>query len=111
MARKARKEKDETTQVNIEEVVTPLIETEEVKVDEEPVAITEAKPEPIKKHLIANAPTAARRLPLLNPKYIMGHLAIGTAYGIQKEVHNVTGAYYLLNNGLYVTQSGHYTIY
>ena len=106
MARaKSTKATNNTT--TIEEVVTPIKETE-VK---ETVSITEAKAEPIKKYIIANSTVQMHKKPDLFSASVVGIMTIGVAYVITEETKNICGTFYKLDNGLYVTRNSDYTIF
>lgn len=105
MARTKSTESVETT--TIEEAVTPIQEVE-IK---ETVPVTAAKAEPIKRYIIANSTVQMHKKPDLLPSTVAGVMVIGTAYVITGETRNPYGAFYKLDNGLYVTRNSDYTIY
>lgn len=87
------------------EAVTP-IKGVEVK---ETTSVANA--EPIKKYIIANKPVQMHSKPNLLQASATGAMLIGTAYEIKDETKNVYGAFYKLDNGLYVSKNEQYTIY
>lgn len=103
----ARTKSTETVETTIEETVTPIKEVE-VK---ETVPVTTAKAEPIKRYIIANSTVQMHKKPDLLPSTVVGVMVIGTAYVISGETKNPYGAFYKLDNGLYVTRNSNYTIY
>ena len=62
------------------------------------------------KVIIAKKPTAFRKIASMLKKYEAGMMPVGTAYEIVLEVKNGAGTFYKLNNGMYITSIGHYTI-
>lgn len=107
----AKKTKTEIAQ----EVVAPL-KIENINLELEVVDVKDAKAEPIKKRIIiANVSVPLRKTTSLDVKYIVGKMAIGTAYEIKREcTSKIYGDFYQLTNGYYISKSeynGNYSIF
>ena len=63
------------------------------------------------KYIIANHKVQMHTKPDLLQSSVSGEMAIGTSYKIIKEIKNIYGAFYKLDNDMYITKSGNYTIY
>lgn len=107
--RRSKKMATKKTTKAVEEAVTPI---EGVEVTET-VDVKEAVAEPIKparKIIIAKTSVPFRKLPTLLQAHVVSQMPVGTAYEIVMEVKNGAGAFYKLNNNMYITQRGNYTI-
>ena len=62
------------------------------------------------KTIIARKPTAFRKFATMLKKHETGVMPVGTAYEIVLEVRNGSGTFYKLNNGMYITAAGDYSI-
>ena len=95
----------------IEEAVTPV---KNVKVPEEVVSVETAKTEPIanpKKYIIANHEVQMHTKPDLLQASVSRPMMIGTSYEVIGEVKNIYGAFYKLDNGMYVSKGSNLTVY
>jgi len=63
------------------------------------------------KRIIAKAPVPFRRKPDLSAEYIAGMMPVGVSFDITKEFNSkIYGDFYKLENGMYITKGGLYTI-
>ena len=95
----------------IEEAVTPI---KNVEVPEEVVSIETAKAEPIanpKKYIVANHEVQMHIKPNLLQASVSKTMMIGTSYEVVEEVKNIYGAFYKLDNGMYVSKGNNFTVY
>ena len=100
-----------STGTAIEEAVTPI---KNVEVPEEIVSVETAKAEPIanpKKYIIANHEVQMHTKPDLLQASISRPMMIGTSYEVVDEVKNIYGAFYKLDNGMYVSKGSNLTVY
>ena len=100
-----------STGTAIEEAVTPI---KNVKVPEEAVPVETAKAEPIanpKKYIIANHEVQMHTKPDLLQTSVSRPMMIGTSYEVVGEVKNIYGAFYKLDNGMYVSKGSNLTVY
>ena len=100
-----------STGTAIEEAVTPI---KNVEVPEEVVSVETAKAEPIantKKYIIANHEVQMHTKPDLLQASISRPMMIGTSYEVVDEVKNIYGAFYKLDNGMYVSKGNNLTVY
>ena len=98
--------KTKSTGAVVEETVVPI---KNVKAPIETI-----KSEPIvnsNKYIITNHKVQMHTKPDLLQSSVSGEMAIGTSYKIIKEIKNIYGAFYKLDNDMYITKSGNYTIY
>lgn len=94
-----------------EEAVTPI---KNVEVSEEVVPVETAKAEPIansKKYIIANHEVQMHTKPDLLQASVSKPMMIGTSYEVVSEVRNIYGAFYKLDNGMYVSKGSNLTVY
>lgn len=100
-----------STGTAIEEAVTPI---KNVEVPEEVVSVETAKAEPIvnpKKYVIANHEVQMHTKPDLLQASVSKPMMIGTSYEVVDEVKNIYGAFYKLDNGMYVSKGSNLTVY
>ena len=100
-----------STGTAIEEAVTPI---KNVEVPEEVVSVETAKAEPIvnpKKYIIANHEVQMHTKPDLLQASVSKPMMIGTSYEVVDEVKNIYGAFYKLDNGMYVSKGSNFTVY
>lgn len=100
-----------STGTAIEEAVTPI---KNVEVPEEVVSVETAKAEPIvnpKKYIIANHEVQMHTKPDLLQASVSKPMMIGTSYEVVDEVKNIYGAFYKLDNGMYVSKGSNLTVY
>ena len=100
-----------STGTAIEESVTPI---KNVEVPEEVVSVETAKAEPIanpKKYIISNNEVQMHTKPDLLQASISRPMMIGTSYEVVDEVKNIYGAFYKLDNGMYISKGSNLTIY
>ena len=100
-----------STGTTIEEAVTPI---KNVEVPEEVVSVETAKAEPIanpKKYIISNNEVQMHTKPDLLQASISRPMMIGTSYEVVDEVKNIYGAFYKLDNGMYVSKGSNLTVY
>lgn len=100
-----------STGTAIEEAVTPI---KNVEVPEEVVSVETAKAEPIvnpKKYIIANHEIQMHTKPNLLQASVSKPMMIGTSYEVVDEVKNIYGAFYKLDNGMYVSKGSNLTVY
>ena len=100
-----------STGTAVEEAVTPI---KNVKVPEEVVPVETAKAEPIanpKKYIIANHEVQMHTKPDLLQASVSRPMMIGTSYEVIGEVKNIYGAFYKLDNGMYVSKGSNLTVY
>ena len=100
-----------STGAAIEEAVTPI---KNVEVPEEVVSIETAKAEPIanpKKYIISNNEVQMHTKPDLLQASVSRPMMIGTSYEVVDEVKNIYGAFYKLDNGMYVSKGSNLTVY
>lgn len=100
-----------STGTAIEEAVTPI---KNVKVPEEVVSVETVKAEPItnsKKYIIANHEVQMHTKPDLLQTSVSRPMMIGTSYEVVGEVKNIYGAFYKLDNGMYVSKGSNLTVY
>lgn len=95
----------------IEEAVTPI---KNVEVPEEVVSVETAKAQPIanpKKYIIANHEVQMHTKPDLLQASVSKPMMIGTSYEVVDEIKNIYGAFYKLDNGMYVSKGSNLTVY
>ena len=100
-----------STGTTIEEAVTPI---KNVKVTEEVAPVETTKAEPItnpKKYIIANHEVQMHIKPDLLQASVSRPMMIGTSYEVIGEVKNIYGAFYKLDNGMYVSKGSNLTVY
>lgn len=100
-----------STGTAVEEAVTPI---KNVEVPEEVVPVETAKAEPIanpKKYIIANHEVQMHIKPDLLQASVSRPMMIGTSYEVVGEVKNIYGAFYKLDNGMYVSKGSNLTVY
>lgn len=100
-----------STGTAVEEAVTPI---KNVEVPEEVVPVETAKAEPIanpKKYIIANHEVQMHTKPDLLQASVSRPMMIGTSYEVIGEVKNIYGAFYKLDNGMYVSKGSNLTVY
>ena len=100
-----------STGTAIEEAVTPI---KNVEVPEEVVSIETAKAEPIanpKKYIISNNEVQMHTKPDLLQTSVSRAMTHGTSYEVVGEVKNIYGAFYKLDNGMYVSKGSNLTVY
>ena len=100
-----------STGTAIEEGVTPI---KNVEVPEEVVSVETAKAEPIanpKKYRISNNEVQMHTKPDLLQASVSKPMMIGTSYEVVDEVKNIYGAFYKLDNGMYVSKGSNLTVY
>ena len=100
-----------STGTAIEEAVTPI---KNVEVPEEVVPVETAKAEPIanpKKYIITNHEVQMHTKPDLLQASVSRPMMIGTSYEVIGEVKNIYGAFYKLDNGMYVSKGSNLTVY
>ena len=100
-----------STGTAIEKAVTPI---KNVEVPEEVVSIETAKAEPIanpKKYIISNNEVQMNTKPDLLQASVSRPKMIGTSYEVVDEVKNIYGAFYKLDNGMYVSKGSNLTVY
>ena len=100
-----------STGTAVEKAITPI---KNVKVPEEVVPVETAKAEPIanpKKYIIANHEVQMHTKPDLLQASVLRPMMIGTSYEVIGEVKNIYGAFYKLDNGMYVSKGSNLTIY
>lgn len=100
-----------STGTTIEEGVTPI---KNVEVPKEVVSIETAKAEPIanpKKYIISNNEVQMHTKPDLLQASVSRPMMIGTSYEVVDEVKNIYGAFYKLDNGMYVSKGSNLTVY
>lgn len=99
------------TGTTIKETITPI---KNVEVPEEVVSVETAKAEPIanpKKYIIANNEVQMHTKPDLLQASVSRPMMIGTSYEVVDEVKNIYGAFYKLDNGMYISKGSNLTIY
>ena len=99
------------TGTTIKETVTPI---KNVEVPEEVVSVETAKAEPIanpKKYIIANNEVQMHTKPDLLQASVSRPMMIGTSYEVVGEVKNIYGAFYKLDNGMYISKGSNLTVY
>ena len=99
-----------STGINVEEAVTPI---KNVEVPKEVIPVEKAKFEPInnsKKFIITNQNVQMHTKPDLLQTSVSKAMTLGTLYEVVGEVKNIYGAFYKLNNGMYVSRSDNFTI-
>ena len=87
--------------------VTKKIEVDAGTENNVVVEKTETTPNRI---IIAKKATAFRKFATMLKKHEVGTMPVGTAYEIVMEVNNSSGTFYKLNNGMYITAAGDYSI-
>lgn len=100
-----------STGTAIEEAVTSI---KNVEVPEEVVSVETAKAEPIanpKKYIISNNEVQMHTKPDLLQASVSRPMMIGTSYEVVDEVKNIYGAFYKLDNGMYVSKGSNLTVY
>ena len=100
-----------STRTAIEEAVTPI---KNVEVPEEAVPIETAKTKPIanpKKYIISNNEVQMHTKPDLLQASVSRPMMIGTLYEVVDEVKNIYGAFYKLDNGMYVSKGSNFIVY
>ena len=100
-----------STGTTIEEAVTPI---KNVEVPEEVVSVETPKVEPIanpKKYIIANHEVQMHTKPDLLQASVSKPMMIGTSYEVVDEVKNIYGAFYKLDNGMYVSKGSNFIVY
>ena len=100
-----------STRTAIEEAVTPI---KNVEVPEEAVPVETAKAEPIanpKKYIISNNEVQMHTKPDLLQASVSRPMTHGTSYEVVGEVKNIYGAFYKLDNGMYVSKGNNFTVY
>lgn len=100
-----------STGTAVEEAVTPI---KNVEVPEEVIPVETAKAEPIanpKKYIIANHEVQMHTKPDLLQASVSRPMMIGTSYEVIGEVKNIYGAFYKLDNGMYVSKGSNLTLY
>ena len=100
-----------STGTTIEEAVTPI---KNVKVTEKVVPVETTKAEPItnpKKYIIANHEVYMHTKPDLLQTSVSKTMMHGTSYEVVGEVKNIYGAFYKLDNGMYVSKGNNFTVY
>ena len=100
-----------STGTTIEEAVTPI---KNVEVPEEVVSVETGKAEPIanpKKYIISNNEVQMHTKPDLLQASVSRPMMIGTSYEVVDEVKNIYGAFYKLDNGMYVSKGSNLTVY
>ena len=100
-----------STGTAIEEAVTPI---KNVEVPKEVVSVETAKAEPIanpKKYIIANHEVQMHTKPDLLQASVSKPMMIGTSYEVVDEIKNIYGAFYKLDNGMYVSKGSNLTVY
>lgn len=110
--RRSKKMAAKKTTKTVEEAVTPIenVEVIETVNVEEAVAESIAPAKPARKIIIAKTSVPFRKFPTLLQAHVVSKMPVGTAYEIVMEVKNGAGAFYKLNNNMYITQRGNYTI-
>ena len=96
--------------VNVEEAVTPI---KNIEVPKEVIPVEKTKFEPInnsKKFIITNQNVQMHTKPDLLQTSVSKTMTLGTLYEVIGEVKNIYGAFYKLNNGMYVSRSDNFTI-
>lgn len=100
-----------STGTTIEETVTPI---KNVEVPEETIPVETANAEPIanpKKYIISNNEVQMHTKPDLLQASVSRPMMIGTSYEVVDEVKNIYGAFYKLDNGMYVSKGSNLTVY
>ena len=100
-----------STRTAIEEAVTPI---KNVEVPEEAVPVETAKAKPIanpKKYIISNNEVQMHTKPDLLQASVSRPMMIGTSYEVVDEVKNIYGAFYKLDNGMYVSKGSNFIVY
>ena len=100
-----------STGTAIEKAVTPI---KNVEVPKEVVPVETSKTEPIanpKKYIIANHEVQMHTKPDLLQASVSRPMMIGTSYEVVDEVKNIYGAFYKLDNGMYVSKGSNLTVY
>ena len=100
-----------STGTTIEEGVTPI---KNVEVPEEAVPVETAKAKPIanpKKYIISNNEVQMHTKPDLLQASVSRPMMIGTSYEVVDEVKNIYGAFYKLDNGMYVSKGSNFIVY
>ena len=103
--------KTKSTRTAIEEAVTPI---KNVEVPEEAVPVETAKAKPIanpKKYIISNNEVQMHTKPDLLQASVSKPMMIGTLYEVVDEVKNIYGAFYKLDNGMYVSKGSNFIVY
>ena len=103
--------KTKSTRTAIEEAVTPI---KNVEVPEEAVPVETAKAKPIanpKKYIISNNEVQMHTKPDLLQASVSRPMMIGTSYEVVDEVKNIYGAFYKLDNGMYVSKGSNFIVY
>lgn len=99
-----------TGTTTVEEAVTPIKNIEVT----ETVSVEEAKTESIaklKKYIIANNEVQMHTKPDLLQASVSRPMMLGTSYEVVSEVRNIYGAFYKLDNGMYVSKGSNLTVY
>lgn len=107
----ARTKSTGTAITAIEEAVTPI---KNVEVPEEVVSVETAKAEPIanpKKYIIANYEVQMHTKPDLLQTSVSRTMILDTSYEVVEEIKNIYGAFYKLDNGMYVSKGNNLTVY
>ena len=94
-----------------EEAVTTI---KNIEVSEKVIPVETAKAEPIanpKKYIIANQEVQMHIKPNLLQASVSKTMMIGTSYEVVEEVKNIYGAFYKLDNGMYVSKGNNFTVY
>ena len=100
-----------STGTTIEEAVTPI---KNVKVTDKVVPVETTKAEPIanpKKDIISNNEVQMHTKPDLLQASVSRPMMIGTSYEVVDEIKNIYGAFYKLDNGMYVSKGSNLTVY
>ena len=100
-----------STGTTIEEAVTPI---KNVKVTDKVVPVETTKAEPIanpKKYIISNNEVQMHTKPDLLQASVSRPMIIGTSYEVVDEIKNIYGAFYKLDNGMYVSKGSNLTVY
>lgn len=110
--RRLKKMATKKTAKAVEKAVTPIegVEVTETVDAKEAIAEPIAPAQPARKIIIAKTSVPFRKLPTLLQAHIVSQMPVGTAYEIVMEVKNGAGTFYKLNNNMYITQRGNYTI-
>ena len=85
-----------------------------VEVPEEAVPVETAKAKPIanpKKYIISNNEVQMHTKPDLLQASVSRPMMIGTLYEVVDEVKNIYGAFYKLDNGMYVSKGSNFIVY